>query len=68
MDALFMEHDWYWSQGKGRQGDIVLLVNLVNLPFNPKRWEQPAPNISKAIRYRELVFMFIGWHAILENE
>jgi RHS repeat-associated protein len=68
MDELFMQHDWLWIHGKWRQSNTILLMDLLNLPFNPNRWERKPKDIGRAILYREgAIVVFWCWNIFADD-
>ncbi len=55
MDKTFQDHDKGWAAGKGEEADKKLYDDLINLPSDPKKWEQPPASSFKAEFYKKFV-------------
>ena len=68
MDEIFMQHDFLWFKGYGKQADTIIFSNLVNLPLNPYNWENKPRNLIWAVLYRESAIIYFGYKEIIKGE
>lgn len=61
MDRAFMEHDQGWLKGRIKEADKKLYQDLIDLPSDPKKWDEPAQKPTEAKVYREIAQDAFWW-------